>query len=95
MMEQKQMLKNFILAELLNGQNLVSLDDDEDLLISGLIDSLGVVRLINFIEQSLEMSIPPEDVTLENFQTVGCISKYLSQFSPMPLNMDKAEPKLS
>ena len=78
-MEDKQKIKDFILDELLNGQKQDQLGDDQDLLISGLVDSLGVVRLINFIEQNLDADVPPEDVTLENFQTVEKIASYLLQ----------------
>ena len=76
-MNTKKMLNDFIQAELLNGKGPEKLEDDQDLLISGLVDSLGVVRMINFIEQSLDVNIPPEDVTLENFQNVDCIANYL------------------
>jgi acyl carrier protein len=79
--ELKQKLKEFILRELLNGQELDQIADDQDLLISGLIDSLGVVRMITFIEQTMEVDIPPEDVTLENFQTVENIANYLQRHS--------------
>lgn len=78
-MELKQQLRDFIVTELLNGSYTGTLADDQDLLISGLVDSLGVVRMINFIEQAMEVTIPPEDVTLENFQSVEKITTYLHQ----------------
>lgn len=78
-MELKQQLRDFIVTELLNGSYSGTLADDQDLLISGLVDSLGVVRMINFIEQAMEVTIPPEDVTLENFQSVEKITTYLHQ----------------
>jgi acyl carrier protein len=67
---------------LLDGKKLDPIADDQDLLLSGLVDSLGVVRMISFIEQTMEVAIPPEDVTLENFQTVDNIVRYLQQRSP-------------
>ena len=78
-MDIKIELKDFIIKELLDRTSLDELDDDQDLLISGLVDSLGVVRMLNFIEQSMDIKVPPEDVTLENFQTVQNITSYLSQ----------------
>jgi acyl carrier protein len=81
-MDQKQTLKDFISEELLDGKKLDPIADDQDLLLSGLVDSLGVVRMISFIEQTMEVAIPPEDVTLENFQTVDNIVRYLQQRSP-------------
>lgn len=78
-MDPKPKLRDFIVTELLNGAYSGSLGDDQDLLLSGLVDSLGVVRMISFLEQSLEITIPPEDVTLENFQSVEKIAAYLQQ----------------
>ena len=78
-MDPKQRIREFITTELLEGTYSGPLSDDQDLLLSGLVDSLGVVRMIDFLEQSMDVSIPPEDVTLENFQTVEKISTYLQQ----------------
>ena len=73
-------LKTYMQNELINGE--VTLNDDDDLLLSGLIDSLGVVRLITFIEETFDTHIPPEDITIENFGTVQSIADYIqSSFS--------------
>jgi acyl carrier protein len=79
MMDYKQLLKDFIVTELLDGGASGPLADDQDLLISGLVDSLGVVRMIAFIEQTMAVSVPVEDVTLENFQTIEKIASYIQQ----------------
>ena len=50
---------------------------DTDLLLSGMVDSLGVIRITQWIEDELELDVPPGDVTLENFQTVERISAYV------------------
>lgn len=78
-MDLKQRIREFITMELLEGTYPGPLSDDQDLLLSGLVDSLGVVRMIDFLEQSMDLSIPPEDVTLEHFQTVDKICLYLQQ----------------
>jgi acyl carrier protein len=46
-------------------------------LISGLIDSIGVMRLVGFIEKDLDTTIPPKDVTLENFGNINTIVSYI------------------
>jgi len=71
-------LRRFITNELLFEQSLV-LNDDDDLLLSGLVDSLGVVRLVTFIETEFHVVVPPEDVVLENFQTLTAMSEYLQR----------------
>ena len=56
-----------------------SADPDDDLLSDGMIDSLGMVRLITFIEETYTIEIPPEDLLLENFQTMRVITNYLKE----------------
>ena len=51
---------------------------DTDLLLSGLVDSLGVIRITQWIEDELDVDVPPGDVTLENFQTVDRIVSYVA-----------------
>lgn len=56
----------------------VEVSPDEDLLTSELIDSMGVMLLIDFIESELSYSVPQGDVTFENFQSVDTIVTYLT-----------------
>lgn len=44
---------------------------DTDLLLTGAVDSLGVVRITQWLEDELGFEVDPIEVTLENFQTVS------------------------
>lgn len=50
---------------------------DTDLLLTGLVDSVGVVMIVGFIEDRLATTIDPGDVVLEHFQTVDAMVEYL------------------
>jgi D-alanine--poly(phosphoribitol) ligase subunit 2 len=50
-----------------------SLDDNTELFSSGLIDSLSVMDLVCFVEREIGHSVPPADITLENFNSVSRI----------------------
>ena len=58
-------------------------DDDEeitgdtDLLGTGLVDSLGVILIVNWISATLGRTINPADVVLENFRTIDRMLSYL------------------
>ncbi len=67
-------LIDMITAEITYG---VAVDADTDLLLTELVDSLGVVRIVTWLEQRLETEIDPGDVVIENFQTVGKMLTYL------------------
>lgn len=53
------------------------IEADDDMLSSGLIDSMKVMRLIGFIEKEYKTPIPPEDMTIDNFISVEAIEEYL------------------
>ncbi|MBT2163180.1 acyl carrier protein [Zobellia barbeyronii] len=55
------------------------IDINEDLLGSGLVDSLGMVQLVLFIENEANIKVAPEDMTIENFMTVNHILKYIAR----------------
>jgi len=69
-------IRDYIAEELLFGQGEAPQDDD-NLLTTGLVDSLGIMRLVTFIEEAFGTAVPPEDVIIEHFLTIGHITRYL------------------
>ena len=70
-------LITFIDEELLLGQYDEPLESETNLLLTGLVDSLGIMRLVLHIEEALGIDVPPEDIILENFLTVADMARYL------------------
>ena len=52
---------------------------ETDLLLTGLVDSLGVVQIVGWIEDELGLEVDPLDVILDNFQTVGQMVAYIER----------------
>lgn len=77
----KEQLGRYISEELLSDRGGVVMETD-DLLGGGLIDSLGIMSLIFFIEQEFDVEVPPEDVTIENFLSIETIERYLAARKP-------------
>ena len=71
------------LIELINTE--ITLDPsvpvhgNTDLLLTGLVDSLGVVELVGWLEERIGTEIDPVDVVLENFQTVDQMVAFASR----------------
>ncbi len=65
-----------LLNEELSLDPSVTIDESTDLLLTGLVDSLGVIQVVSWIEDELEVSVDPADVTLENFQTAGRMIRF-------------------
>ncbi|MEM7140182.1 MAG: phosphopantetheine-binding protein [Actinomycetota bacterium] len=53
------------------------LDADTDLLMTELVDSLGVVRIVAWIEERLDTEIDPADVRIDHFRSVDAMISYL------------------
>lgn len=56
-----------------------SIANDDELLLSGVLDSMAIAQLVLFIEGEFSVDIPPEDIRIENFQTIAKISNYLEK----------------
>lgn len=69
---------SFITQQFLDGRRESDFTLESDLLTTGVIDSLGVMRLVSFLEQTFSITVPPQDVVIENFQNVGAIAAYVS-----------------
>jgi acyl carrier protein len=78
MTEHENALAEFIRNELLHGRK-VALTADADLLSAGIVDSLGILRLVAFIEDRFGVKVPDEDVVFENFQSLQAMGTYVSQ----------------
>ena len=51
---------------------------DTELLLSGLLDSMGVIRLASEIENITGTEVSPIDVTIENFESLRAILTYIN-----------------
>lgn len=60
----------------------VEISGDTELLVSGLVDSLGVVQIVSWLEDRLQIQIDPADVVLENFETTADISRFAEGLLP-------------
>ncbi len=68
-----QMLATYITTELNPAMNSIELQPDTPLIESGIIDSLGLFKLISFIEERFDVMIEPDEIVLANFETLDTI----------------------
>jgi acyl carrier protein len=61
------------------------LDDDASLTAAGVLDSMGVLEMVLFVEESLGVPIPDEDVLPEHFDTVNALVDFVYAKMPAPL----------
>ena len=76
----KQAIRNKV-AEIAKslGNKAQGLKDDDVIPETGLLDSAGIMELIMWYETNWELSIPQQDLTIENFGTINAMAEYLRQ----------------
>jgi len=72
----KDAITTYINTTLLEGRS-DPITSDQDLLMSGVLDSLNVMKLAVHLEETCSITIPAQDVVLENFSTVDQMYSYL------------------
>lgn len=53
------------------------LGPDDPLIGHGVIDSMGVIELVEFLRETFDIEVQDEDITEENFGTLSSIAKYV------------------
>ena len=71
-----QKIKAYILSDVASNE-ILSISEDDDLLGSGIIDSMGIMKLVAFIENEADIKIPPGEIVIENFMNLNAIEQYL------------------
>lgn len=74
-----QLLKQFIIEEFLSINGKTTLENDFPLIEEGVIDSMGIFMVINFINERFGVKILPEDVIIDNFETLVSISNLVNK----------------
>lgn len=73
----EQTVEKFVIEELIVGGSDTKLDPDESLVSSGVIDSLAILRLITFIEETFGVAVDDDEVVPENFETINVIKAFV------------------
>ena len=69
----EEALKGFIEENLVRDKSSGPVAFNESLMERGVLDSLGLMNLIAFIEEKVGVRIPDDEVMLENFETINAI----------------------
>jgi acyl carrier protein len=73
-------LLDFVETNLLRGEQTV--DPEESLIERGIIDSIGLMQLMTFLEEKAKVRIPDHQVTPENFESIVSMERLVRSLSP-------------
>ena len=80
-MTQEQVLdrtRQYIRDNFLYTRPDYQLDESEPLMEAGVIDSMGVMELLDFIQEEFGVVVEDDEITEENLGTLGAIARYVS-----------------
>lgn len=77
-MNLEQELLTHILKEHLPGESPDSLKPEDDLIGSGILDSLAMVKLVTHLEQHYGIVVGAEDMSSDNFASAAALAKFVA-----------------
>lgn len=83
----KELIRKFIL-ESAQIKGVGEVGEHDSLTDSGIIDSLGIFRLVSYLEETIGVHVGDEEITQDNFRTLADIEKFVTA----KLNKDQAAP---
>jgi acyl carrier protein len=72
-------IEQVLLTEIAAGLDKKSIAPDEDLLEQSIIDSLGLMKLVDFMERTFDIKIADEQIVPDNFQTLNSMVMLVEQ----------------
>ena len=73
----KDQVRQFVNEELAAARGIASVGDDESLIENGVVDSLGIFRLVTFLEENFGVRIGDEEISADNLQSVNTIEQFV------------------
>ena len=77
-MSTKDIVKDFIIRELIREEGF-ELEDSAQLIERGIIDSMGIISLLDFLETEFSIQIESDELVPENLDTVESISELVGR----------------
>jgi acyl carrier protein len=71
--EVKDRIREFVLEECAKSKGIMKITDQEILTKNGVIDSMGIFRLVAFLEDTFNIRIGDEEITHDNLESVNAI----------------------
>ena len=75
----KEEIRQYVLHEFLPGEKASNLSDETPLRSSGIVDSVGLLRMIDFIEDRYKIQVDAYEAGVENFDRIEDIASFIQK----------------
>lgn len=70
-------IRDYIAKNLLYSSDGFPHGDDASFIQEGIVDSLGILQLVEFVQKDFEVTVDQQEVTPENFDSVNKLGRYV------------------
>ena len=70
--------KDYLVENFMYMRKHKELGDDDSLLRTGVISSLGMMELVGWVEETFTLAVDPSEITEQTFDTVRCIARFVA-----------------
>ena len=73
----KDQIRQFV-THIAERKGLTVASDDESLTSNGVIDSLGIFKLVSFLEDTFRVKVADDEITNESFESINQIDRFVA-----------------
>ena len=74
-----EQIKDYISKNILFSDNGYLYSDGDSFLEEGIIDSVGIMELVAFVEEQFGIKVKDEEITPDNFDSITNLSNYITR----------------
>ena len=78
-MEVNLTIRNYIISEFKSNIHTEDISNDSSLIDSGVIDSVGIISLLSFLEKTFSLNISSDELMPDNFDTINLITSFVEK----------------
>jgi len=79
MTNNKELIREFVMEKLARAKKIDRIDDQDNLIENGTIDSMGIMQLVAYLEGMFAVKVKDEDIVPENFESLDVITSYIER----------------
>jgi acyl carrier protein len=70
--------RDFVVENFMYMRKVKTIGDDESLLRTGVISSLGMMEVVEWVETTFGVTVDPDEITEQNFDTLRGIARFVA-----------------
>jgi len=75
----RRTIRNFVVENFLYGDLTRPLSDDDSFLEKSIVDSTGILELVEFLERTWNLTVQDEEIVPNNFDSIARLAQYVGR----------------